>query len=643
MLHAPSSVWQTFRGVKFCTIILSLLSAACVSAADLAKVSFEKDILPILEDNCFSCHGDGEAKGDLSLDEFKTASDVHRGYKIWEKVRKLVLANEMPPQKKKKRPDAKQRALLADWTRHTLDTFYRTAPPDPGRVTVRRLNRAEYNNTIRDLMRVDFNPAKDFPADDSGYGFDNIGDVLTMSPLLMEKYFAAAEKIADKAVAIPDADGRIDVTPFQKFYFRYPVPLKLRRNAAEGFVRTFLTRAYRRPVRADEVRRLMLLAKQVVDDGASFEHGIRMAVAATLVSSHFLFRWEFDGAPKNPKAIRSLNEYELASRISFFIWNSIPDDTLFELAQRGQLRKNLPAQIRRMLRDAKAQSLVANFTGQWLQLRNLEMLQPDKRLFSAFNNELRADMRRETEMLFAHVMRNNRSVVDLLDADYTFVNERLANWYGLKNVRGGQFRIVSLKGTPRGGVLTHASILTITSDPNRTSPVKRGKYVLENILGTPPPPAPDNVPELESAAELKGTLRQQMVKHRENPVCASCHQKMDPIGFAFENFDAIGRWRTMDNGVLINAASQLDSGEKFRDATGLRKILAVRKRDLFVRCLTEKMLTFALGRGLEFYDKRAVDGIMKQMERDGFKFETLVIGIAKSLPFDMKRGEQGGK
>jgi hypothetical protein len=387
----------------------------------------------------------------------------------------------------------------------------------------------------------------------------------------------------------------------------------------------------------------MLLAKQVVDDGASFEHGIRMAVVATLVSPHFLFRWEFDGAPKNPKAIRSLNEHELASRISFFIWNSIPDDTLMELARRGQLRKNLPAQIRRMLRDAKAQSLVANFTGQWLQLRNLEMHQPDKRLFSAFNNELRADMRRETEMLFAHVMRENRSVVDLLDANYTFVNDRLANWYGLKNVKGGQFRIVSLKGTPRGGVLTHASVLTLTSDPNRTSPVKRGKYVLENILGTPPPPAPDNVPELESDAELKGTLRQQMVKHRENPVCASCHQKMDPIGFAFENFDAVGRWRTLDNGEPINAASQLDSGEKFRDATGLRKILAVRKRDLFVRCLTEKMLTFALGRGLEFYDKRAVDGIVKQMERDGFKFETLVMGIVKSLPFDMKRGEEGGK
>ena len=606
-------------------------------------MSFEKDILPILQENCFSCHGDGEAKGDLSLDGFKTANDVHRGYKIWEKIRKLVLANEMPPQKKKKRPDAKQRALLTDWTRQTLDTFYRTAPPDPGRVTVRRLNRAEYNNTIRDLMRVDFKPARDFPADDSGYGFDNIGDVLTMSPLLMEKYFAAAERIAAKAVAVPNADERIVATPFQKFYFRYPVPPKLRRNAAEGFVRTFLARAYRRPVRAEEVQRLMLLAKQVVDDGASFEHGIRMAVVATLVSPHFLFRWEFDGAPKNPKAIRSLNEHELASRISFFIWNSIPDDTLMELARRGQLRKNLPAQIRRMLRDAKAQSLVANFTGQWLQLRNLEMHQPDKRLFSAFNNELRADMRRETEMLFAHVMRENCSVVDLLDANYTFVNDRLANWYGLKNVKGGLFRIVSLKGTPRGGVLTHASVLTLTSDPNRTSPVKRGKYVLENILGTPPPPAPDNVPELESDAELKGTLRQQMVKHRENPVCASCHQKMDPIGFAFENFDAIGRWRTMDNGALINAASQLDSGEKFRDATGLRKILAVRKRDLFVRCLTEKMLTFALGRGLEFYDKRAVDGIMKQMERDGFKFETLVIGIAKSLPFDMKRGEQGGK
>ena len=609
----------------------------------MAKVSFEKDILPILKGNCFSCHGNGEAKGDFSLDEFKTPMDVHRGYKVWEKIRKLVDANEMPPKKKKKRPDATQRALLTNWTRHTLDLFYNTSPPDPGRVTVRRLNRVEYNNTIRDLMHVDFEPAKDFPADDSGYGFDNIGDVLTMSPLLMEKYFSAAGKIAAKAVAVPGADGRISATPFQKFYFRYPVPPKLRRNAAEGFVRTFLTRAYRRPVRAEEVRRMMLLAKQVVDDGGSFEHGIRMAVAATLVSPYFLFRWELDGAPKNPKAIRSLNEHELASRLSYFIWSSMPDDALLELAQRGQLRKNLSAQIRRMLRDAKAQSLVTSFTGQWLQLRDLETIQPDKRLFGTFNNVIRDDMRRETEMLFAHVMRNNRSVVDFLDADYTFVNERLANWYGLKSLRGDEFQRVSLVGTPRGGVLTHASILTITSDPNRTSPVKRGKYVLENILGTPPPPAPDNVPDLGSSSELKGTLRQQMVKHRKNPVCASCHQKMDPIGFAFENFDAIGRWRTLDNGAPINAASQLDSGEKFGDVSGFLKILAVRKRELFVQCLTEKMLTFAIGRGLEFYDKRAVDGIIKQMERDGFKFETLVIGVAKSLPFDMKRGEEGGE
>ena len=609
----------------------------------MAKVSFEKDILPILEGNCFSCHGNGEAKGDFSLDEFKTPMDVHRGYKVWEKIRKLVDANEMPPKKRKKRPDATQRALLTNWTRHTLDLFYNTSPPDPGRVTVRRLNRVEYNNTIRDLMRVDFKPAKDFPADDSGYGFDNIGDVLTMSPLLMEKYFTAAEKIAEKAVVIPDADGRIATTPFQRFHFRYPLSPKLRRNAAEGFVRTFLTRAYRRPVRTEEVRRMMLLAKQVVDDGGSFEHGIRMAVAATLVSPYFLFRWELDGAPKNPKAIRSLNEHELASRLSYFIWNSMPDDALLELAQRGQLRKNLSAQIRRMLRDAKAQSLVTSFAGQWLQLRDLETIQPDKRLFGTFNNVIRDDMRRETEMLFAHVMRNNRSVVDFLDADYTFVNSRLANWYGLKSLRGDEFQRVSLVGMPRGGVLTHASILTITSDPNRTSPVKRGKYVLENILGTPPPPAPDNVPDLGPSSELKGTLRQQMVEHRENPVCASCHQKMDPIGFAFENFDAIGRWRTLDNGAPINAASQLDSGEKFGDVSGFLKILAVRKRELFVQCLTEKMLTFAIGRGLEFYDKRAVDGIIKQMERDGFKFETLVIGVAKSLPFDMKRGEEGGE
>ncbi|MBC8324957.1 MAG: DUF1592 domain-containing protein [Verrucomicrobia subdivision 3 bacterium] len=618
-----------------------MLFAASVTAADLAKVSFEKNILPILKENCFSCHGDGEAKGDFSLDEFKTASDVHRGYKVWEKIRKLVLAKEMPPKNKKQQPDANQRELLVHWTRHTLDTFYHNSPPDPGRVTVRRLNRAEYNNTIRDLMRVDFKPAKDFPADDAGYGFDNIGDVLSMSPLLLEKYFAAAEKIAAQTVAVPDAEERVVPTAFQKSYFQYPIPRNQRRHAAEEFMRAFLTRAYRRPVKPEELQRLMLLAKRVVDEGGSFEHGIRMAVAATLVSPQFLFRWEFDGAPNNPKAVRSLNEYELASRLSYFIWNSMPDDELLGLARRGQLRKNLAAQIRRMLRDNKSQALVANFTGQWLRLRDLEIAQPDRRVFGAFNNELRADMRQETELYFMHVMRGNRSVLEFLDSDYTIVNERLAIWYGLKNVKGGQFRSVSLKGTPRGGVLTHASVLTLTSDPNRTSPVKRGNFVLENILGTPPPPPPDDVPDLSSSAELKGTLRQQMVKHRENPVCASCHQKMDPIGFAFENFDAIGRWRTLDNGAPINAASQLDTGEKFRDATGLRKILALRKRDLFVRCFTEKMLTFALGRGLEFYDKRAVDGIMKQMERDGFKFETMVNGIVKSLPFDMKRGEEG--
>ena len=385
----------------------------------------------------------------------------------------------------------------------------------------------------------------------------------------------------------------------------------------------------------------MRLAKQAVDDGGSFEEGVRLAVMATLISPHFIFRWELDGAPDNPKAIRSLNEFELASRLSFFIWSSLPDDRLLHLANRGELRKNLSAEVSRMLKDARANSLVENFAGQWLELRNLNVYRPDRKMFPTYTPALRDDMRRETELLFAHVMRRNHSVLELLSAEYSFLNARLAAHYGVKNVVGDQFRQVSVKGTGRGGILGHASILTITSDPNRTSPVKRGKYVLENILGTPPPPAPPDVPELEVSGANKGTLREQMVKHRTNPVCASCHEKMDPIGFAFEHFDAIGRYRTQDNGEPIDAAGRLDSGEAFKNATDLRQILTSKKNDLFARCLTEKMLTYALGRGLEYYDKRTVDSIVKRLEKNGYKFNDLVDGIVTSLPFDKKRGEAG--
>ena len=624
--------------------IMVLLVVSPIYALDSAKASFEKDILPILEDYCYHCHGDGKKKGDLSLEIFKTEKDIQQNYKISEQIFKYVLAGEMPPKDRNKRPSKKEQMLVADWVRNTLDDFYANAPPDPGQVTVRRLNRSEYNNVIRDLMHLDFKPAKDFPADDSGYGFDNIGDVLSVSPLLLEKYLSAAEKISEQAVAVSSRGKSLSstrLTEFQKQYFKYPIVPDNRRRIAEDFARAFMRRAYRREVSSEEIKNVLVLAKQAVDDGGSFEEGVRLAVQAVLVSPHFLFRWELDGAPDNPESVRLLNEFELAARLSFFLWNSQPDDQLLKYANKVQLRKNLGKEVERMLKDVKAQSFIESFVGQWLELRNLNVYQPDKKLFPIFTPSLRNDMRRETELLFSHIMRGNHSVLELLSADYSFVNEPLASHYGINGVKGKNFRSVSLRGTHRGGILGHASILTITSDPNRTSPVKRGKYVLENILGTPPPAPPPDVPPLSESGKISGTLRDQFMKHRQDPACASCHKLMDPIGFAFENYDAIGRYRTKDNGLPIDAGGKLETGESFDNATDLRRILFSQKQEYFARCMTEKMLTYALGRGLEYYDKRTIDRIVARLKGNNYRFNELVQGIVTSLPFDMKRGREG--
>ncbi|MDG2214438.1 MAG: DUF1592 domain-containing protein [Verrucomicrobiota bacterium] len=621
--------------------IMVLLVAPLVHSADPAKISFEKDVLPILEDYCYYCHGNSKKKGGLSLEGFKTEKDIRQNYKVSEQIFKYVLAGEMPPKDRNKQPTKEEQQLVSDWIRNSLDDFYANAPPDPGRVTVRRLNRSEYNNVIRDLMYTDFNPAKDFPADDSGYGFDNIGDVLSVSPLLLEKYLSAAEEIAEQSVAVPSRGKPLSqtrLTDFQKQYFKYPITADNRRRIAEDFARAFMRRAYRREVSSEEIKNVLVLAKQAVDDGGSFEEGVRLAVQAVLVSPWFLFRWELDGAPDNPKSVRSLNEFELASRLSFFLWNSQPDDQLLKYANRGQLRKNLSKELGRMLKDAKSKSFVGNFTGQWLELRNLDVYQPDKKLFPTFTPALRNDMRRETELLFSHIMRGNRSVLELLSADYSFVNGPLASHYGINDVKGESFRPVSLRGTFRGGILGHASILTITSDPNRTSPVKRGKYILENILGTPPLAPPPDAPPLSESGKISGTLREQFEKHRQDPTCASCHKVMDPIGFAFENYDAIGRYRTKDNGLPIDASGKLETGESFDNATDLRRILFNQKQEYFARCMTEKMLTYALGRGLEYYDKRTIDSIVALLKGNNYRFNEMVQGIVTSLPFDMKRG-----
>ena len=408
---------------------------------------------------------------------------------------------------------------------------------------------------------------------------------------------------------------------------------------ARELIGDFTRKAWRRPVAKTESDRLMRLYHEARANGDNFEAAVKHALVATLVSPHFLFRGELQTSPDDPAAVRDIDEHALASRLSYFLWSSLPDAELSRLADAGKLRQNLDAQLRRMLRDPKARALTENFAGQWLQLRRLSAIDPDRDQFPAFTEELRRDMRIETEKFFAHIFTGNLPVTDFLTADYTFVNERLAKHYGLPDVSGEEFRQVSLAGTPRQGLLTQGSILTLTSNPTRTSPVKRGKWVLDNLLATPPPPPPPDVPALEAGEKLKGTLRQRMEQHREKAICASCHERMDPIGFAFEHFDGIGTYRDKDGTDPVEPAGELASGEKFADHRQLNQILGTAKRADFLRCLAEKLLTYALGRGLEYYDRPAVERIVKAMEQGSYKSGALLEAVVHSVPFQQRRGE----
>ncbi len=750
---------------------------------DLGKADahFQKEVLPLLNKYCWDCHGDGATKGDLALDSFTNVTVVLKDRKTWEHVLHNVETGDMPPKKKKAQPSPNERETITAWIGKTL---FPVDPdhPDPGRVTLHRLNRVEYNNTVRDLVGVDFKPADDFPQDDVGYGFDNIGDVLSLPPMLFEKYLRAAERIMDEAIvsgprppplrhfeakqleggadlgeirglasngeltvaykfpapgkyvlrvkaygqqAGPDpvkmavrlegkdiqqfdvkakasepktyeTEVKIDAagqkqvavaflndfynvktveTPREgkaprkekviedrNFYCNYveisgplgtevPLPESHRRiftKQADGLndgvvarelIANFTKKAWRRPVTKAETDRLVKLFYEAKANGDNFPAAIKHALTATLVSPHFLFRNELQPDPNNATAVSDIDEYALASRLSYFLWSSMPDAQLFALADAGKLRRNQDAQVQRMLRDPKARGLTENFAGQWLQLRMLSIVDPDHDKYPDFSEELRRDMRTETEKFFEYIIAQDRPVTDFLTADYTFVNERLATHYGLPGVAGEEFRKVSLAGTQRQGLLTQGSILTITSNPNRTSPVKRGKWVLENLLATPPPPPPPNVPPLEAGEALKGTLRQRMEQHRENAMCASCHSRMDPIGFAFEHFDGVGIYRDKDGKDPVEPAGELASGEKFTDHRQLNQILATAKRPDFLRCLAEKMLTYALGRGLEYYDKPAVERILKSMEGNQLKFSALLSGVIHSAPFQQRRGE----
>ncbi len=376
-------------------------------------------------------------------------------------------------------------------------------------------------------------------------------------------------------------------------------------------------------------------------NGQSAEQGLQLAIQAMLVSPNFLFRIERDPDPRNPQLVHEVSPFELASRVSYFLWSSMPDEELLALAESGKLSdpRVLEAQVNRMLADPRASAFAANFAGQWLETRNLDVVKPDPDKFKEWNAELREAMKTETTLFFEHVLRENRPVTDFLNADYTFLNERLATHYGIEGVTGSEFRRVPLATDRRGGVLSQGAVLTVSSYPTRTSPVIRGKYVLQNLLGMPPPPPPADVPLLEeSAAGGSKSMREQLELHRQNAVCASCHRNMDPLGFGLENYDAIGRWRDADGEFPVDASGTLPSGQRFTTAGEMRALLLLQLPQ-FSRTLTEKMLTYALRRGLKPYDRRTVENIHRAVADDGYHFRTLVHQIVKSLPFQARRGE----
>ena len=610
-------------------VMLMVSCHAVKGQENVAQDSFVREVVPFLKTHCYECHNSEEPEGGIAFDQFQQPK-VQENYDLWEQVIRLVNEHQMPPADQPQ-PSTDEVSELSLALETVLKSFDCSADKHPGRVTIRRLNKAEYNNTIRDLTGLDLNLADGFPSDDVGEGFDNIGDVLSLPPILMEKYLDAAYTIADGV--FEDENRSRKIFPHQPSSDN----LLAKAQAARLNIQEFASRAFRRPVTQDEQVRLFTIVRDAWGQDVDSEEIYKTVVVAVLTSPHFLFRIEKDPDPDDKDGIRNLNGFELASRLSYFLWSSMPDQRLLDLAKTGELtqRDVLIAETKRMLGDPKAGALVNNFAGQWLQLRDVTRLEPDPDLFPEFDNELQRSMRKETELFFEAMIAEDRNVLEFLTADFTYVNQRLAEHYGLEPVTGDGFQRVKLaKG--RRGVLTHASILMLTSNPTRTSPVKRGKWILDNILAEPPPPPPADVPELEEGIETLGSLREQMEQHRSNESCAVCHRTMDALGFGLENFDAVGAWRDRDGKFEIDASGELPGGIGFDGADGLMKILTDHKAEQFCRCLAQKMLTYGLGRGLNSYDRCVINDAYEQLKANDFRFSQLIIAIVTSDPFTMR-------
>ena len=623
---------------------LVLTAGAGVGIAQNAaapKAHFDSDIAPIFAKNCVGCHSGAQPKGDILLrfkDEGEARAQVAND-EFWDKVANEVGSGRMPPATSRNQPTAGERQLLVNWIKNDVLTI--GGQPDPGPVIVHRLNNREYANTIRELLYLPagYNAAADFPADERGDGFDNNSDTLIISPTLIEHYLNASKNAVDAALKpINEERGVISevaspqlLAPSKDFRADFANSMgKVRIN-----VEAFLKRAWRRPVTNEEIDGVMKFAAlSFAHEGESMSQATGIAARAALMSPNFLFRMEQNPDAKSTATVFALTEPQLASRLSYFLWSTMPDEALMAQANAGTLRQNLDAQVARMLKDPKAISLTKDFMGQWLEIRGLEnMPNVDKALL--------ASMRGETEQFFNYIVANDRPITDMLFADYSFVDERLAKLYGIAGVTGNEFRKVQLDPAKRGGVITQASFLTLTSKPLedglRTSPVVRGKFILENLFNQKIPPPPPDVPplKLDTNKQLVGTVRQIFEQHRESPVCAGCHARMDPYGFALENYSGIGEWRDKDNNIPVDASGEIN-GKKCTTPAEFRKVLETRRGD-FRRAVVRKVLSYALGRGIQGYDRPAIEQIVAQVEKDGDKFSSVILNVAKSYPFQNAR------
>jgi mono/diheme cytochrome c family protein len=773
------------------------LFAAPQGAAAQAPSATNAERQALVTKYCVSCHSDRLKTAGLVLENHDMAKVPSDAF-VWEKVVRKLRTGSMPPQGLP-RPDQSQLNELATYLETTLDKAA-AANPNPGRTIVHRLNRTEYANAIKDVLNLDVDVSALLPPDDSADGFDNIAQMLLLSPVLMERYLSASAKVTALAVGDPNItavtstyrpkpdlsqdkhieglpigtiggilikhnfplDGEYSIEPKisrsilgvahgledrhgmeitidgarvkfvhfggteedtrshleatktsdeidARFAIRLRVPAgphtvgvaftratasvtaeswqqfqrtAIDSNETKGYphidkvnvtgpfnatgpgnspsrraificqpgkgveevacarriLNNLAKKAYRRPISDTDMEELLTFYQRGRNNRGTFDQGVEMALRRLISGPEFIFRVESDPNNVEPGKAYRVNDLELASRLSFFLWSTVPDANLMEAALAGKLKDPvaLEAQVRRMMADSKAESLVTNFAGQWLTLRNLRGVIPDPDVFPDYDDNLRQALERETELLFENVMKQDRPVTELLTADYSFINERLAHHYGIPGIVGDRFRKVTLTDPNRQGLLGQGSILTLTSVAIRTSPVARGKWILTNIIGTPPPPPPPNVPALKEDKNGKPqSMRERMTAHRANPVCANCHKIMDPIGFSLENFDAVGRWRVTDNGAAIDANDTLFDGSKVQGAMGLRNFLLA-KREVFVQTLTERLLTFAVGRSLEYYDKPAVRKIVRDAAKDDYKFSAILMGIVKSVPFQMR-------